>query len=143
MMNDEVKMIATGSRDKTVKLWSRDGQLLTLKGHGDSVWSVAWSPDSKLVASGSADDTVKIWNLNGTEVQTLIGHGSQVRAVTFSRNGLVLASSDITGKVILWNLERDLQREALVAYACDWVRDYLHTNAEITEEDRHLCDKYR
>ncbi len=137
------KMIATGSRDKTVKLWSRDGQLLTLKGHGDSVWSVAWSPDSKLVASGSADDTVKIWNLNGTEVQTLIAHGSQVRAVTFSRNGLVLASSDITGKVILWNLERDLQREALVAYGCDWVRDYLHTNAEITEEDRHLCDKYR
>ena len=109
----------------------------------DRIWSVAWSPDSKLVASASADNTVKIWNLNGTEVQTLIGHGSQVRAVTFSRNGLVLASSDITGKVILWNLERDLQREALVVYGCDWVRDYLHTNAEITEEDRHLCDKYR
>ncbi|BAY47951.1 WD-repeat protein [Scytonema sp. HK-05] len=137
------KMIATGSRDKTVKLWSRDGQLLTLKGHGDSVWSVAWSPDGKLVASASADDTVKVWNLSGTEVQTLIGHGSQVRAVTFSPNGLVLASSDITGKVILWNLERDLQREALVAYGCDWVRDYLRTNAEVSEEDRHLCDKYR
>ena len=138
------KMIATGSRDKTVKLWSRDGQeLLTLKGHGDAVWSVAWSPDSKLVASASADDTVKVWNLNGTELQTLIGHGSQVRAVSFSPNGLVLASSDITGKVILWNLARDLQREALLPYACDWVRDYLRTNAEVSEEDRHLCDKYR
>ena len=26
-------------------------------------------------------------------------------------------------------------------YACNWVRDYLRTNAEVEERDRHLCDR--
>jgi WD40 repeat protein len=137
------KTIATGSMDKTVKLWSREGQeLLTLKGHSGRVWGVAWSPDNRIVASASADNTVKLWSRDGTELQTLMGHDSQVRGVSFSPNGLVLASSDITGKVIVWNLERDLQHEALLTYGCDWVRDYLRTNAQIAEEDRHLCDEH-
>ncbi|MEH2422288.1 MAG: hypothetical protein V7K48_15655, partial [Nostoc sp.] len=57
--------IASGSGDKTVKLWSRKGQLLqTLQGHSDSVLGVAFSPDGQTIASASLDKTVKLWNLN-------------------------------------------------------------------------------
>lgn len=39
------KMIATGSQDKTLKLWSEDLQLLgVLRGHKRSVWCVRFSP---------------------------------------------------------------------------------------------------
>ena len=59
------KFIASGSYDKTIKLWNvKTGKLIyTLKGHRDSVLSVAFSPDGKFIASGSADKTIKLWNV--------------------------------------------------------------------------------
>ncbi len=37
------------------KLW------ITLTGHRDRVYSVAYSPDGKTLASGSWDQTIKLW----------------------------------------------------------------------------------
>ena len=53
--------IASGSNDKTIKLWdSKDGRLIkTLEGHTDCVNSIAFSPD---IASGSNDKTMKLWD---------------------------------------------------------------------------------
>jgi len=44
-------ILASPSRDKTIRLWdAQTGQpLLILKGHSDPVWSVAWSPDGRSV----------------------------------------------------------------------------------------------
>ena len=57
------KTLASGSADKTVKLWeAATGKLLaTFQGHEGSVYSVAWSPDGKTLASGSVDKTVRLW----------------------------------------------------------------------------------
>jgi WD40 repeat protein len=59
------KYLATGSVDRTVKLWSVESQkeVSTLRGHSSYVYSVAFSPDGKYLASGSADKTVKLWNI--------------------------------------------------------------------------------
>ena len=61
--------IASGSDDKTVKLWDvTSGECLqTLKGHSDIVWSVSFSPDGTKVASGSDDNTVKLWDVTSGE----------------------------------------------------------------------------
>ena len=58
------KRIATGSPDKTVRLWNADtgkpiGDPLT--GHTGPVTSVAFSPDGHRIASGSYDTTVRLW----------------------------------------------------------------------------------
>ncbi len=57
------KTLASGSADKTVKLWDAltRRELATLNGHHNIVTSVAFSPDGKALASGSADKTVKLW----------------------------------------------------------------------------------
>ena len=80
------KCLASGSLDKTVKLWNTvtGKELLTLKGHSGAVFSVAFSPDSKRLASGDGMMTIKIWEtVTGKELLTLIGHSKGVRSVAF------------------------------------------------------------
>ena len=57
---------ASASLDKTVKLWDADSghELLTLRGHSDSVTGVAFSPDGKRLASASDDNTVQVYALD-------------------------------------------------------------------------------
>ena len=57
------KRLASGSYDKTVKVWGAQTgqQALTLKGHTNIITSVVFSPDGKRLASGSQDGTVKVW----------------------------------------------------------------------------------
>lgn len=38
--------------------------LTTLKGHGDAINSVAWSPDGKLLASGCDDLQLRVFDLH-------------------------------------------------------------------------------
>jgi hypothetical protein len=58
------KMLVSGSKDKTIKLWdvATGKELATLKGHTSSVNCVVFSPDGKTVASGS-DQTIKLWDV--------------------------------------------------------------------------------
>ncbi|MBR8828045.1 MAG: AAA-like domain-containing protein [Gomphosphaeria aponina SAG 52.96 = DSM 107014] len=102
-------VIASGSYDRTVKLWKKnDGSLITtLTGHGGIVTSVAFSPDGQMIASGSVDRTVKLWKPDGTEITTLTGHSDRVTCVAFSPSGEAIASSSWDGTVILWSLNLD------------------------------------
>ena len=71
--------IVTGSGDQTAKVWDAASgkELLTLKGHGSRVWSVAFSPDGQRIVTGSRDQTAKVWDAaSGKELLTLKGHGS-------------------------------------------------------------------
>ncbi|MEM4413248.1 MAG: hypothetical protein QXD59_03120, partial [Candidatus Caldarchaeum sp.] len=59
------RLLASGSDDKTIKLWEvGSGQVVrTLSGHTNWVFSVAFSPDGRLLASGSRDNTIKLWEV--------------------------------------------------------------------------------
>ena len=140
--------------DGTVKLWKLDlsstlidtsvphySQLLrTFKGHAQGVPGVSFSPDGEIIATASLDNTVKLWNSNGILLRTLTGHTGAVTEVSFSPDGTFLVSASHDQTAILWNVKRILNTDPLV-FGCDWVRDYLRTNADVKEEDRHLCDR--
>jgi WD40 repeat protein len=51
------KRIVSASQDKTLKVWDlyTGREVLSLKGHADTVQSVAFSPDGKRIVSGSLD----------------------------------------------------------------------------------------
>ncbi len=78
------KWIASGSADRTVKIWNAitGMEVRTLTGHADRVHEVAFSLDSQQLVSISADDTVKVWDIKtGEELKQLtldsLGKGTE------------------------------------------------------------------
>ena len=49
-----------------VRIWDiRTGEMVeTLRGHRDSVFSVAFTPDARGLVSGSLDKTLKYWDVS-------------------------------------------------------------------------------
>ena len=71
------------------------GELLTLKGHTNGVFGMAFSADGKWIASASDDQTVKVWNATtGVATLTLRGQSNWlISHVVFSPDGKRLALS--------------------------------------------------
>jgi WD40 repeat protein len=119
-------ILATGSRDNTLKLWLLSSDLLsvtcvaTLAGHSSSVESVAFHPNAPILATGSSDQTVKLWRLSSdnssaTCVATLEGHTNCVYSVAFHPTAPILATGSSDQTVKLWLLSPDQSSAICVA----------------------------
>ena len=101
------QVLATGSYDGYLHLWSRQGKLIrSWNGHRTQIFSVVFSADGKQLASAAADRLIHIWDSDGERLETLKGHQDWVRSVQFSPDGkwLVSGSEDYTTR--LWNLRQ-------------------------------------
>jgi WD40 repeat protein len=95
------KLVATGSLDSTVQLWTtgpgapphRVGPDLT--GQTDGIRAVAISPNGHVLASGATDDTLQLWNITDPTRPTRLGprlkFGLPVESVAFSPDGHLMA----------------------------------------------------
>ncbi|CAG9786172.1 unnamed protein product [Diatraea saccharalis] len=100
-------MIATGSQDKTAKLWTKDLTLLgVLKGHRRGVWCVRFSPVDQVVLTSSADCLIKLWSIADLScLKTFEGHESSVLKVEFLSRGQQIMSCGADGLLKLWNIK--------------------------------------
>jgi WD40 repeat protein/tRNA A-37 threonylcarbamoyl transferase component Bud32 len=106
------KTLASGSYDRTVKLWDAvtKQERFTLRGHGDKVNAVAFAPDGLALASGSDDRTVKVWDLiTGTEKYMFLGHKASVRSVAWAPDGTTVASLG-DRQLKLWDVKQRKER---------------------------------
>ena len=104
------RLLATGSQDRTLKIWSSaDGSLQGIcRGHKRGIWSVAFSPVDKAVATASGDAAVKIWSVaDYTCLKTFDGHDASVLRVQFVSAGMQLLSSGADGLMKLWTIRSD------------------------------------
>jgi WD40 repeat protein len=118
-LSPDNQWLASGSSDKTVRLWSLSDptKTHTLTGHTNSVFSVTFSPDNQWLASGSSDNTVRLWSLSDpTKTHTLTGHTSYVLSVTFSPDNQWLASGSYDKTVRLWSLSDPTKTHTLTGH---------------------------
>jgi len=104
------RWIASGARDRTVRLWPTTDQAppLVLGEHDGDVLSVAVSPDGKVIASGGADRTVRLWRPDGSVAgQPLDGPADSVLEVAVSPDGTTIAAGCADGGLYIWRRGAD------------------------------------
>ncbi len=102
-----LKILASGSADRTIKLWNTEtGECLnTLHGHASWVWSVAFNSTGSWLASGSYDQTIRLWDTRTSEcLQILSGHTAPVVTVAFSPDGRQLVTGSFDTTIKRWDL---------------------------------------
>ena len=77
--------------------------MLLYSGHSDSVFAVAWSPDSTRCASAGRDRTVQVWDAATGACQLVYReHNSYLLSLSWSPDGQYIASGDTVGVVRVW-----------------------------------------
>jgi WD40 repeat protein len=104
------KTIATGSVDKTIKLWQVEtGDLIkTLSDSSNSseyINSVAFNSDGKILVSADEDKTIKLWNVNqGKVIRTLSASSAGVNSAIFTNGDRTIISGSAAedNKLRIW-----------------------------------------
>lgn len=104
------KSLASGSVDKTIKLWqvSMAWEIRTLGGwfsgqHTQDVSCLAFSPTGKYLVSGSRDATLKLWQVRtGKQLISVKSHNGGVDSVAFNPKKRLLASCGRDNKIRIY-----------------------------------------
>jgi len=91
------RILASSSKDKTVRLWEMNGasvgSSVDFKAHTSAVRSVQFSPAGDHLITASDDKTVKMWAVNGQRfVRSFSTNTGWVRCAKYSPNGEVIAT---------------------------------------------------
>lgn len=102
------KLIATGSDDKTVKLWRRhDGrELRTFQGNLSGIRSVEINRQATSILAVSNDGTITTWNLlTGKRLFQMKPEGDRFTCASFHPDGKTIIAGTVKSHISAWSIE--------------------------------------
>ncbi|KAJ3411728.1 protein with putative role during mitosis [Chytridiales sp. JEL 0842] len=108
------RYVATGSRDKTIKIWDTqtDQCIYTLTGHDNWVRGLAFHPNGNFLLSVADDKSLRVWDLaSGRCIKQLDAHPHFVTTIAVNGVGIV-GTGSVDQSVKVWNrqFKKSLQK---------------------------------
>lgn len=100
---------ATGSHDKTIRLWDVQKQksVKTLTGHKEGVWCINYNKDGTQLVSASPEGIAKLWDpKSGKSVADLKGHTKRVFWANYNLDSTMISTCGSDRLVLLWDLKK-------------------------------------
>ncbi|CDW57362.1 lissencephaly 1 [Trichuris trichiura] len=97
--------LASGSRDKTIKIWDLGVGvcLFTLEGHDNWVRSLRFHPGGKYLISASDDKTMRVWNISTKRcLKSIEAHNHFVTSLDFHLMAPYVVTSSVDQTVKVW-----------------------------------------
>jgi serine/threonine protein kinase len=113
-------VLASGSADKTIKLWNPKTAKLTrtYRGHRDFITAIVFSPDGKYMASASLDGNIRVWSTSSRRLyRSYKAHEGAIAGLAFATDNRTLASAGEDGAIKVWDVRRRNAKRTLLANA--------------------------
>eukprot|EP01100_Stratorugosa_tubuloviscum_P008858 TRINITY_DN3701_c0_g1_i1.p1 TRINITY_DN3701_c0_g1~~TRINITY_DN3701_c0_g1_i1.p1 ORF type:complete len:403 (-),score=179.64 TRINITY_DN3701_c0_g1_i1:179-1387(-) len=98
--------LASGSRDKTIKIWEvATGQcIMTLEGHDNWVRGLIFHPSGKYLISVSDDKTIRIWDIKQQRCTKVIAdaHNHFISSLAFNVKDPIFATTSVDQSLKIW-----------------------------------------
>lgn len=97
--------LASGSRDKTIRIWDVSSGLclFTLAGHDNWVRGIVFHPGGKYMISASDDKTLRIWDLRNKRcMKTLYAHSHFCTSLDMHKSHPYVISGSVDTTVKVW-----------------------------------------
>jgi WD40 repeat protein len=103
-MTSDGQFAAFNSNNEIIVIETTTGKVVhTLRGHRNSIWDFAFSPDDRQLGSVSEDRTLKVWDWQAErEVWSETAHENGASEIAFAPDGRTLATAGGDGMLRFW-----------------------------------------
>jgi WD40 repeat protein len=104
------RTLASGSADKTVRIWSPTGDLLALFDRFDNgVETVSYAPEVPILAGGQVDGYIVMFDIAANYIATLHSPKNRIFSLDWSSDNSYLAAACGDSKMYLFNIKMQMK----------------------------------